>query len=119
MSDTAGKLARWCIQLSELEFNVVHCAGIKHEATDAPSRLQTKGVNETVSDENFLNSVHSPKGFRYEDFSAREENEPAGGTVEAKIASRPTFLMCSLSQTKFRILIQMCQNVSTLYIHKC
>lgn len=34
MADLTGKLARWRLSLSELEFDVFHRFGIKHQAPD-------------------------------------------------------------------------------------
>lgn len=41
MSDVIGKLARWLVQLSELDFEVVHGAGLKYQAADALSHFFT------------------------------------------------------------------------------
>lgn len=47
MADATGKLARFCQRLQELEFDVVHREGIKHQAADALSRLGTKGEDQS------------------------------------------------------------------------
>ena len=47
MADATGKLARWQLRLSELEFDVVHRAVIKHQAADALSRLETSGADDS------------------------------------------------------------------------
>lgn len=51
MIDAPGKLARWRRRLSEFKFNVVHFAGIKHQATHAMSRLPTDKTNKTKLDD--------------------------------------------------------------------
>lgn len=51
VSDTAGKLTWWRLRLLESEFDIVHCAGIKHQAADSPSTLQTKGAVYTKLEE--------------------------------------------------------------------
>lgn len=40
VSDTSEKLAGWFVRLSELEFEVVHWAGVKHHAAHTRSRLR-------------------------------------------------------------------------------
>lgn len=47
MSDESGKLAKLGLRLSELEFDKVYCAGIKHQSADAFSRLPTDESNES------------------------------------------------------------------------
>lgn len=42
-ANVAGKLARWLLRLSEMYFDVIHCAGIKLQAADALLRLPTTG----------------------------------------------------------------------------
>lgn len=39
------KPVRWRLHLSEFEFDIIHRAGIKHQAVDALSQLKTKGVD--------------------------------------------------------------------------
>lgn len=34
LADATGRLARWGLRLSELEFEEVHLAGIKHQAAN-------------------------------------------------------------------------------------
>jgi len=46
LSDASGKLQRWRLRLLEFEFDVVHRPGIKHQAADALSRLNTQGEDE-------------------------------------------------------------------------
>lgn len=45
--NATGKLPCWRLPLSELEFEVNHCMGIKHQAADMPSQLRMTGTNET------------------------------------------------------------------------
>lgn len=54
MSDATGKLVRWRLRLSELEFDVLHRARIKHHAADALFRLSTTGTDETKLDDELL-----------------------------------------------------------------
>lgn len=41
------KLARWSLQLSEIDFEVVHRAGMKHQAACSLSRLATNGEDKS------------------------------------------------------------------------
>lgn len=43
LSDSSKKLARWNVRLSELDFDVVNKAGVKHQAADALIRLHIEG----------------------------------------------------------------------------
>lgn len=45
LSDSTGRFARWRLCLSEFEFDVVHKAGVKHQAADALSRLPATGAD--------------------------------------------------------------------------
>ena len=51
MADATGKLARWRLRLAEYEFDVVHRAGVKHQAADALSRLPTDGEDKAPLDD--------------------------------------------------------------------
>lgn len=53
-SNAFGKLARWPIRLSELEFDIAHRADIKHTAVDSLSRLPTNGADAEVLDNEFI-----------------------------------------------------------------
>lgn len=53
MSDAFGKLARRRRWLSEIVFDIVHLAGINHQATDAISRIPTARINYTKADNKF------------------------------------------------------------------
>lgn len=48
LADSARKLARWRLRLSEIASDVVHRASKKRQAADALSRLQTTGENNTT-----------------------------------------------------------------------
>lgn len=48
MSDATGKMEIWRLRLSELELDVVHRAGVKHQAAEALSRLPFSGDDETT-----------------------------------------------------------------------
>lgn len=45
LMDATGKLARWRLGLFKREFDIVHLAKIRHQATDTLSRLPTAGEN--------------------------------------------------------------------------
>lgn len=47
LTDSTGKLERWKLRLSEFAFDVVHSAGIRHQAAEASSRLKTSGIDTT------------------------------------------------------------------------
>lgn len=70
--------------VSEFEFQAIHCTAIKHQATNALSRLNTKGANKTpLVDEVPVSALST------ESFSTREGPEQKGhdwedDTVNAK-----------------------------------
>lgn len=47
LANVIGSLTRWRLRLFELNFNVVHGAGIKHQAADALLRLPAEEVDNT------------------------------------------------------------------------
>lgn len=47
MSDASGNKARRQLKLSEIDFVIVHFTGIKHNATNEPSRLSTADTTKT------------------------------------------------------------------------
>lgn len=52
LADTSVRWARWRLCLPEFEFNVLHRAGVKHQAVDALSRMPTGGADTTpIEDE--------------------------------------------------------------------
>lgn len=48
VADWTEQLARWRPSLSKFDFDVVHTRGVKNEATDALSRIETKGTDYTL-----------------------------------------------------------------------
>lgn len=60
MTETTGNLAGWRPHVLQFDFNVVHRAGMKHQAADALSRLKTAGRNT----ENVGGGNHSKYGIR-------------------------------------------------------
>lgn len=52
MTDEKGKPARWRLQLSDFDFEVVHRVCIKHQAVDVLSHLSTTRMNESSFDRN-------------------------------------------------------------------
>ena len=51
IADVSGRLARWRLRLSEFDFEVVHRPGVKHQAADALSRMQTNGEDASRMDD--------------------------------------------------------------------
>lgn len=51
MAEATEKLAQWHLKLSEFEFDIVHCAGLKHLAADAVSPFKTKGKDKYLLDD--------------------------------------------------------------------
>lgn len=52
LTDPTSKLARWQLQLKEFKFDVLHCAGINHQAAEALSPLKTTRTDQTsIEDE--------------------------------------------------------------------
>ena len=51
LSDASGRLQRWRLRLADFEYDVVHRAGIKHQAADALSRMPTDGSDQTPLDD--------------------------------------------------------------------
>lgn len=45
MTEEAGKLTRWRLQLSAFDFQVVHLAGVKLQATELLSHLPTTRID--------------------------------------------------------------------------
>lgn len=43
LANATGQVARWRLWWSEMEFDIVHQTGVKHQAADALSRLSTIG----------------------------------------------------------------------------
>lgn len=52
-AEVTGRLARWRLQLSESDFEIVHRVGITHQIADALPRLKTKDENKTQLDDEF------------------------------------------------------------------
>lgn len=51
LADATRKLAQWRLRLSEMEFDVAHCARIEHQSVDERSRLSTTGKDCTPIDD--------------------------------------------------------------------
>lgn len=59
IAEATGKLTRWWLRMSEFESDIIHCAGIKHQAADALLRLKTNGEDKSsVDDEVQVLTVH-------------------------------------------------------------
>lgn len=106
MSDIFGRLNRQRIRVAKFKFQVVHRAGITYEAADTLSRLQTRDADEA------LFGRRSPHIGAQPNTSVQEKDLILTGSnrksklQKSKTASQPTFLKCSIWQTKFRILNQ-------------
>lgn len=66
ISDASDKLAGWRTRLYKFEFEVVHRAGIKHQAVDAMSTRWTKSASKTFMDDEILIPALSKKSFEVE-----------------------------------------------------
>lgn len=53
LTDSTRIHAHWCLRLSEYAFDVVRRAGIKRQAAEALSRLQTTGEDPTLPEKDF------------------------------------------------------------------
>lgn len=51
LSDASGRLQRWRLRLQPFEYDIVHRPGVKHQAADAMSRLNTTGTDQTDLDD--------------------------------------------------------------------
>lgn len=45
--EEAGKRSRWNLRLMEYDLEMILTAGVKHQATDALSRLYTRGTDDS------------------------------------------------------------------------
>lgn len=79
MSKTTNKLARWLLRLSEFVSDIVSCAGIKQQAAEALSPLETKVVDHAPSGDKVLVIIIPSKSFactpltKTSDFKTHEE----------------------------------------------
>lgn len=55
--DATGRLGRWRLHLSEFEIDVVYRVGVHYQAADAPSSMQTDGVETTPIKVEMQNAV--------------------------------------------------------------
>lgn len=65
MTYVPGKLSRWLLRLSEFDFGILHSAGVKQQAADALSRLETIGIENALLDDDlpvFLISTQDGNG---------------------------------------------------------
>ena len=51
LADASGRLQRWRLRLADFEYDIVHRAGVKHQAADALSRLPTNGTDQHPLDD--------------------------------------------------------------------
>lgn len=63
LSDASGKLARWCVGLSEFEFNTLHQTGIRHQAADTLLRLPTVESDKSKLDDEVAVLNINPETF--------------------------------------------------------
>lgn len=64
-AETIAKLARWCLRLSTFELDMVHRAGIKHEAAKALSHIKIIGGHKTSLDDEVVVLNISQEIFTY------------------------------------------------------
>lgn len=51
MTDSTGNLTRWCLELSELDLEVVHSGGVKFRPADGLSRLTVSRIKKPLLDD--------------------------------------------------------------------
>lgn len=60
LTDASGRLEQWRVRLFELDFDVSHQAGVKHEVASAVSRLPPDGEKKThLDDDLFVRNVEN------------------------------------------------------------
>lgn len=69
MKHATGKLARWCLRLSEFGFEVIHRISVKNGAADQLSHFPPPGMNDSPFGDNVLVPVIT-------------EEQPVGGKTE-------------------------------------
>lgn len=57
LTEITDKLERWHLRISEFDFDVIHRAGIKHQAADTRSRLRTNWEDNTPLEGDLLRSA--------------------------------------------------------------
>lgn len=76
-ADASGKLTTWRLRLREFDSEVVHRAGIKYQALDALSRLETEESDNTKLNENLpaltIDDTEEKKNVKMEYF---DEDQP-------------------------------------------
>lgn len=66
MTEKSGKLVRWRLSLYELVHDIVHRAGVKHQAADAISRMERTGTNDTeLNDQMLILTMEGKKEDEY------------------------------------------------------
>lgn len=85
LSIATKRLAKWQLLLSELDFEIVHRAGVSHQAADGLSQLPTDGTkNSPLEDRLLLMLIYSDEKI--------DETTTTISTLETHTSAHPHFI---------------------------